>query len=538
MASKNTPTNKAPGKKPNPADQPQSGTPEPSAGTGSDPRQNEQGQVSKEEFQKIVREAFQKEGLEVFDSNSGDKPRPGQMTVTFIPHPPARPQAPQPAKQLPEDDLDDIIPGYSEPAGPPRNQPLKLHEPSLKLLLTPHELSVGRARKVRTSPPPRPLGKNGKPRPWPANRMYLIINLEQLIPPTGQRRMLFRDPEGLHALAGRYGAREDADPRVLLECYRQAAEQGYAPAQTELAQCYLNGRGVEPDRESALKWYRLAAAQGHSSALSMLNELDPGSAPAPRSGEAKPTSPRKLVQPAKPKAVTKKRARELLSEARSLSELKDILAQLEDEAGKPLSFRGESPKPPLFGGPLPKHAYSVFTQTAFDLGLFRRGRWLQYPQLISWDPASVLVRGARGLLLLERQSFEECFSGIVCPFCGERFVYGFECRHFLAVNDRYVEYWTHQSVKDIYLAYLADHKLWWGFREHVPNALPGAVVESCEVQGRAYRGRTTLYQVCFAPDALLKTLRQSDKKQWDEDLRFEMGCRNSNRRSAERARGL
>jgi len=48
--------------------------------------------------------------------------------------------------------------------------------------------------------------------------------------------------------------------------FRKAAEQNYAPAQSNLGYCYDNGRGVEKDYAEAVKWYRKAAEQGHAEA--------------------------------------------------------------------------------------------------------------------------------------------------------------------------------------------------------------------------------------------------------------------------------
>lgn len=48
--------------------------------------------------------------------------------------------------------------------------------------------------------------------------------------------------------------------------YRKAAEQGYDWAQNNLANCYYNGKGVEQDYEKAVKWYRKAAVQSNAEA--------------------------------------------------------------------------------------------------------------------------------------------------------------------------------------------------------------------------------------------------------------------------------
>jgi len=55
-------------------------------------------------------------------------------------------------------------------------------------------------------------------------------------------------------------------PTVALHWYREAAKQGYAPAQHNLAVCYATGFGVKQDDALAARWYRKAAQQGHAAA--------------------------------------------------------------------------------------------------------------------------------------------------------------------------------------------------------------------------------------------------------------------------------
>ena len=47
-------------------------------------------------------------------------------------------------------------------------------------------------------------------------------------------------------------------------CYRQAAAQGYAAAQSNLGSLYAEGRGVARDEAEAVRLYRQAAAQGYA----------------------------------------------------------------------------------------------------------------------------------------------------------------------------------------------------------------------------------------------------------------------------------
>ena len=59
-------------------------------------------------------------------------------------------------------------------------------------------------------------------------------------------------------------------PSVAVHWYREAAKQGYAPAQYNLGVCYATGFGVSQDDQLAARWYRKAAQQGHAAAQSNL----------------------------------------------------------------------------------------------------------------------------------------------------------------------------------------------------------------------------------------------------------------------------
>ena|GEM_PF-2810159 len=63
--------------------------------------------------------------------------------------------------------------------------------------------------------------------------------------------------------AGRGVAKNDAE---AVKWYRLAAEQGYARAQYILSQLYGTGRGVAKDEAESAKWLRLAAEQGYAKA--------------------------------------------------------------------------------------------------------------------------------------------------------------------------------------------------------------------------------------------------------------------------------
>jgi len=56
------------------------------------------------------------------------------------------------------------------------------------------------------------------------------------------------------------------DPRAGLKWFLLAAEQGHPRAQTQLGMAYQKGRGVRRDIPESVKWMRKAAEQGHAKA--------------------------------------------------------------------------------------------------------------------------------------------------------------------------------------------------------------------------------------------------------------------------------
>jgi hypothetical protein len=56
------------------------------------------------------------------------------------------------------------------------------------------------------------------------------------------------------------------DPREAVKWFRLAADQGHADAQCRLGMCYRDGSGVAKNNREAVKWYRLAADNGHTGA--------------------------------------------------------------------------------------------------------------------------------------------------------------------------------------------------------------------------------------------------------------------------------
>ena len=67
------------------------------------------------------------------------------------------------------------------------------------------------------------------------------------------------------------GFSETYSPEQITE-WRKYAAQGNASAQFNLGVIYDQGRGVPQDYAEAIKWYRLAAAQGYAGVQSIISE--------------------------------------------------------------------------------------------------------------------------------------------------------------------------------------------------------------------------------------------------------------------------
>jgi hypothetical protein len=63
------------------------------------------------------------------------------------------------------------------------------------------------------------------------------------------------------------------DKAEAMRWYRLAAAQGYAAAQNNLGWMFDNGLGVAEDKAEAVRWYRLAAAQGYAAAQINLDNI-------------------------------------------------------------------------------------------------------------------------------------------------------------------------------------------------------------------------------------------------------------------------
>lgn len=77
-----------------------------------------------------------------------------------------------------------------------------------------------------------------------------------------------RNAEARFRLGKRYylGDGLAQNQKDAVKWYRMAAQQGHAEAQYNLGKCYESGTGVEQNYQKALKWYNKAAEQGHADA--------------------------------------------------------------------------------------------------------------------------------------------------------------------------------------------------------------------------------------------------------------------------------
>jgi len=75
-------------------------------------------------------------------------------------------------------------------------------------------------------------------------------------------------------------AYEKGDYATALKEWRPLAERGHAGSQVLLGGMYARGEGVPKDHTEALRWYRLAAAQGDEDAFTARETLEKKMTPA------------------------------------------------------------------------------------------------------------------------------------------------------------------------------------------------------------------------------------------------------------------
>lgn len=70
-----------------------------------------------------------------------------------------------------------------------------------------------------------------------------------------------------------WGKGVEPDYEKAVYWYRKSAEQGNAFAQYNLGHCYYGGYGVEPDHKKAVYWLKKSAKQGDSNAIKVLKDM-------------------------------------------------------------------------------------------------------------------------------------------------------------------------------------------------------------------------------------------------------------------------
>lgn len=60
---------------------------------------------------------------------------------------------------------------------------------------------------------------------------------------------------------------------TAVQCFQQAAEQGYTDAHIHIGLMYAKGLGVKKDYDKALYWWQLAERKGHPTAAEYVKEL-------------------------------------------------------------------------------------------------------------------------------------------------------------------------------------------------------------------------------------------------------------------------
>lgn len=77
--------------------------------------------------------------------------------------------------------------------------------------------------------------------------------------------------ESQHELGVHYY--NSGDPVTARIWFQKAAEQGFARSQNELGLLYVDGEGVDGDRQQAAMWFEKAAVQGHAGAMNNLGSI-------------------------------------------------------------------------------------------------------------------------------------------------------------------------------------------------------------------------------------------------------------------------
>ncbi|HWQ92898.1 MAG TPA: tetratricopeptide repeat protein, partial [Clostridia bacterium] len=96
--------------------------------------------------------------------------------------------------------------------------------------------------------------------PWTAEDRIALAKLEA--------KAQQGDPQALYNLGACYlnGLATYTNVGLAADCWRKAAEKGYAPAQLQYAHCFWRGTGVSQNISNAVHWFGRAALQGESEA--------------------------------------------------------------------------------------------------------------------------------------------------------------------------------------------------------------------------------------------------------------------------------
>ena len=98
-----------------------------------------------------------------------------------------------------------------------------------------------------------------------ASTVLLLLFLWMAIPPICAQKTDNMTASQLNDLGNSYYSGKNGKKKnyaKAVECYRKAAEKGYARGQRNLGYMYENGEGVAKNYTEAVKWYRKAADQG------------------------------------------------------------------------------------------------------------------------------------------------------------------------------------------------------------------------------------------------------------------------------------
>jgi TPR repeat protein len=103
----------------------------------------------------------------------------------------------------------------------------------------------------------------------PLNELYTVMQSSDIqLKIVTMAATLFNCPESAYWLVIRlqnnYNYSTTNQKKTFFNWLKQAAEQGHAKAQFELARCYDDGHGVDKNSETAVEWYTKAAEQGHA----------------------------------------------------------------------------------------------------------------------------------------------------------------------------------------------------------------------------------------------------------------------------------